>query len=288
MQSKVHWSLTLTAALALAGGLSGCHKSATGQVAAVVNGDEVSLQEVNAETAGVQMAPSADKNELRAQALQRIVDRRLIAQQAKTAGLDRDPEYLLRKRQVDEALLLQFYTKKAQDTLRVPDAAAINQFIADHPTIFAGRTVYTVDQIRFLPPKDPTLVAALKGASSQDAVAALLKQRGIQFDRSTNKVDSAQVPPAVLAQVTALRPGEPFVVPGPAGVAVSVITGSQPAPMPDAQSRPVAVQAMRNQELGKVLDQRLKDARASAKIEYQSGFGPAKTTPASAPSPVIK
>lgn len=274
MRKNVYKIGGAVAAMALAVGVSGCQKSATGQVAAVVNGEEISLQEVNAELAQLKLPSGVDKNAIRAQALQRIVDRRIVAQQAKTAGLDRDPEYLLRRRQLDEMLLIQLFAKKTQDTLRIPDAAAVTRYIGDHQQAFVGRTIYDVNQIKFATPADRSVLKALEGTHTIAAVAGVLKAKGVPFQAVAAKIDSAQVPTAVLAQVRSLPPGEPFISVEPQGVVASVIVKSTAAPLPDSQSRPLAVQAMRNEQLGKLLEQRLKDAKASAKIEYQPGFGP--------------
>mgnify|MGYP001548392619 CR=1 FL=1 len=50
--------------------LAGCQKEATGQVAAVVNGDEITLQEVNAEMSGMQLPQRVDKTQVQKAALQ--------------------------------------------------------------------------------------------------------------------------------------------------------------------------------------------------------------------------
>jgi peptidyl-prolyl cis-trans isomerase C len=52
---------TAALSLILLAGLSACNREATGQVAAVVNDDEITLQEVNAEIAALQIPDSADK-----------------------------------------------------------------------------------------------------------------------------------------------------------------------------------------------------------------------------------
>lgn len=275
MQTKFGRSAPLMLATCLVMALGGCQKEATGQVAAVVNGEEITLQELNAEMGALNIPQGANQQQVRSQVLQRLVDRRLLAQQAAEAGVDRDPEYLLRKRGLEEALLIQLYGKKAQDTLRVPDAAAINRYVASHPSVFANRTIFTVDQLRVANLPDRSVLDALRDVHSQDGVIAVLQQRNIPFQRGTGRIDSAQVPPEVLKQVQALPPGEPFIVPAGGGMTVSVITGTEPARIPEAQARPVAVQAMRNEELAKIMEQRLNDAKAKAEIEYQSGFAPA-------------
>lgn len=267
----------LLSCAAIAVALPGCAKKATGQVAAVVNGDEITMQEVGAELGAAKIPDGAEKDKARAAITQRLVDKRLLEQQAKAAGLDRDPDYLLRQRQLDQALLIELYAKRAQDTLRVPDQAAIAKFMADHPANFAGRTIYTVDQLRFPLPTDATVVAGLRDLHSLDAVVAFLSGKGIKSVRGPGKIDSAQVPAPLMKQIMAVPAGEPFVVPTPQGVVASVITGREAAPMPAAQAQPLAVQMMRSQALDEVLQQRLKDARAKAKITYQPGYGPAAT-----------
>lgn len=260
--------------IALALALPGCGKKATGQVAALVNGDEITLQEVNAELGSARIPDGAEKAKARSALIQRLIDKRLVEQEAKAAGLDRDPDYLIRQRQLNQALLIELYAKRAQDTLRVPDQAEITKFITEHPTSFAGRTIYTVDQLRFPPPTDAATLNGLRDLHSMNAVSTYLAGKGIKAERGTGKIDSAQVPAPLLKQVMAVAPGEPFIVPTPQGVVASVIVGREAAPLSAVQAQPLAVRMIRAQALDDVLQQRLKDARAKAKISYQPGFGP--------------
>ncbi len=271
--------------------LAACGKEPTGQVVAVVNGDEVTMQEVNAELARLNVPETADKKRIQQQVLQQIVDRRLIAQAAAKDGLDRDPTYLVRQRQLSEALLVQMYGDNAGKSLRVPDAAAIDRYIAEHPASFAGRSVLTLDQLQFPLPSNPERLRALEGAKSIAEAATILTRLNIPFQRGTSRMDTGQIPQQMMAQIQALPPGEPFIVPGGGVVTVNVITGREATAVPDAQARALAVQAMRNEQLGTIMQDRLKGQRATAKIEYQSGYeapatpgAPAsRTAPAAAP-----
>ena len=263
--------------------LAGCKKAPTGQVVAVVNGDEITLPELNAELAGVNLPPGIDKNKVRTAALQRVVERHLVAQQARADGLDRDPDFLVRQRQLNDTLLVELFAKKARDTIAVPNSAAVDRFISSNPAAFANRVVFSVDQLR-IPPQDPAFVEQLKGLRNVDAMAALLKSRGIQFERAPTRIDSAQVDPATLAQVQALPAGQPFVVAVPQGVTVSVITGKESAALPPERAQAAAAQLVRNQSLATLLQGRLKDMKAKAKIQYQPGYAP-PATPAAAATP---
>jgi peptidyl-prolyl cis-trans isomerase C len=275
------WGLIGGCALAMLA-LSGCKRQATGQVAAVVNGEEITLAELNQEMGGAQTPANVDKKAIQRAALQKIIDRRLVAQVAREDGIDKQPEYLARERQADEMLLIQMLGQKLNRAARVPDAAAIDKYIADNPTTFGQRTLYKLDRIQFMLPKDPTPLQAIKDDHSMDAVIARLNSLGIKFERGPSGLDSAQIPPPVLARIKALPPGEPFAVPSGNTMSVAVITGSEQQPFVGADARPVALERLRVQNLQTTLAERLKAARSSAKIEYQQGFSPAPAAPGGA------
>lgn len=273
MKSRIKIA-AMTGAIAALIFTAGCSKKAEGQVVAVVNGEEISLQELNAELQGVNVPEGADKKALMAGVLQRVIDRRLMAQQAKDEGIDRDPAFISQQRRLTEELLVSMSGKKAASSIKVPDQREIEKFMTSNPTMFGGRTKYKVDQIQFDRPADLSQLKALEGDHSMAAVASTLTRLNIKFQQGTSALDSGTVPPALLKQILSLPAGEPFIVPNGNKVVVSVITGSEPLAVPVEQARPLAVQAMRNEELNKIGETRLKEAKAKAKIEYQAGYEP--------------
>ena len=264
------------AALACVLLFSGCGREPGGQVAAVVGDDEITLQEINAEIGNAQVPKGADAKAIQRFALQRIVERRLLAGMARDDGLDKQPEFIIRQRQLDDALLVQLLRDQAGRSIRVPNEAALDKYVADHPSRFADRTLLRLDQIRFPMPADPTKLRALEADHSMDAVAATLKGLGVDFERVPATLDSSQLPPTVMTRIAALPAGEPFMVPDGGLVSVSVVNGRLPAPLVGAAARPIAVQMIRNEELAKNLEQRFKAKKAAVKIEYQPGFEPPK------------
>lgn len=264
---------TISACLFL---LAGCDKEATGQVAAVVNGEEITLQELNAELESASIPEGADQKAMQQAALQRVIDRRLLAQEAREDGIDKSPEFLARRRQVEEALLVQMLARGVERGSEVPDEKAIDQYIEANPALFGNRTIYALDRIQFAIPSNPEQLRQLESAHSMDAVAAKLEELNIDFSRGPGQMDSAQVGQELLGRILALPDGEPFILPEGGAVTVAVITGETKQPNSGDQARPLAVQAMRNKSLSDSLQQRLKSAKAEAEIEYQSGFAPAQ------------
>ena len=277
----------LLATVSLGVALAGCSKKPTDQVVAIVNGEEISLPELNAELGTAQVPAGVDKKLIQQQLLQRLVDRRLLAQAAKETGLDRDPSFIVEQRRANEALLVEKLAKRTNDSIPVPTAAEIDKFMAGNPSLFAGRQIYGVDQIAFATPADPTRLSALEPAKTQAEVIAVLQKLNIPFQRANRAVDSASVPPEQMQKILSLPKGEPFVVPSNGQVTVNVITGSKAEPLPSADARAAAVRVLRAQSLSKLGEARLKEARGKAKIEYQTGFAPpakpgAPATPAAA------
>ena len=268
----------ITARLALAGAafiaITACSSEPTGQVVAVVNGEEITQQELNAEIAELPAPPVGDKEAIRRQILQQIIDRRLMAQVAKEDGLDRDPMYVIRERRLKEELLVQMYGVKTADTVRVPDASSVKKYLADNPGKFSQRTAYLVDQISFDFPNDAKILKALEADKSLADVEETLKSFKIDYSKGANSMDSGNIPTPVLNQILSLPAGEPFIIPMQGKVVVSVITGRQPVPTTEQQASPMAAQTMRAESIGKVLRTRLDEAKAKANISYQDGLAP--------------
>lgn len=254
--------------------LQGCDTEPTGQVLAVVNGEEITQQELNAELAELGQAAAGDKKEIRRQVLQQIIDRRLLAQVAKEEGLDRDPTYIIRERRLNEELLVQMYGAKTADTVQVPNSAAVQKYIRENPGKFDQRTAYLVDQISFAVPSDSSVLKKLEADKTLADVEETLKSLKIEYAKGKNSIDSGNVPAAILNQILALPAGEPFVIPAQGKVVVSVITGRQPVVVNQRDAVPMAAQSMRADSLGKLMQSRLEGAKATAKITYQPDFAP--------------
>lgn len=254
--------------------LGGCEKKVGGQVVAVVNGEEITQQQLNAELGGAPVPQGANQKAVMTQLLQRVVDRKLLVAAAKEQGLDKQPTYLAQVQRAQDAVLIEMLANKVSKSLPVPDAAAANRFMAGNPTLFAGRKRYQLDQLMFQAAADPALEAKLKPARTLPQVEAVLKAEGIQFQRGTSQLDTAQLPPQIAARIAALPPGEPFVVPQNGQVVVNVIRGAEDVPVPPQQAQPAAVELLRRQAVEQAMRKQADQARAAAEIEYDPAFAP--------------
>lgn len=261
--------------------VTGCQKKASGQTVAVVNNEEITASDLNAELASQKLSPTAATQEVRNEALQRLINRHLLEQQAKSDGLDKSPDFLNQQRRMTENLLLEMFVSKHVNTAAVPTPAQINEYEASHPGVFAKREIWTLQQIIYPLQKNAALNAKITAANTLDEVAQTLTAAGVQFTKATRQIDSALFPPAVYAQVIALKPGEPFIVPGTDKAAASAIVARQPAPLPDDKARQIALAGLRRDEVNKFINDRVNSLKGTAKVQYQPGFGPPAKSPGS-------
>jgi peptidyl-prolyl cis-trans isomerase C len=281
MNRAIQVSVIATGLLAL----SACKNSVPeGQVAAVVDGQEVTLQEINTEIQSANVPAGADKQAAQRQALQRVIDRKLLNETAKEKGIDKTPDYLAQMRRTEEMMLAQTYARQQLSAVPVPSEADIQRFMAERPSAFGKREQLTLDQIRFAPPNDIKQLQVLDQDHSLDAVAAHLTQLGIKFERGPAGLDTASVPPNIVDAINKLPPTEPFVVPSQGLVTVNVITGRRAIGTEPTQARAAAVAAWRQQKFGELLQRQLASLRSSAKITYQNGFAPQAATSAGKPA----
>jgi EpsD family peptidyl-prolyl cis-trans isomerase len=264
-------------AIILAFVVSSCEKKPGGQTVAVVNNEEITAADLNAELTNSNISATDASKDVRAQALQQLIARRLLAQQAKADGLDKSPEFLNQQRRATEDLLIKMLVSRQVNTAQVPSAADIAKFEASRPGVFAKHEIWSLQQIQYPLTKDAAVTAKIAAAKSLDEIAQALTAAGIQFTRSSRQFDSAMLPQNIYAQLSNLAPGEPFIAPGPDKAVASVITARQAAPFTEAQSRQLALSQMRRDQVNQIVTQRIKELKAKAKIEYQPGYAPPKS-----------
>lgn len=272
-------TFTTIAAAALV--LAGCDKKPGGQVVAVVNNEEVTRQELKIEAQQAQIPAGTDPKEAIPALIGRVVDRNLLAEYARAEGLDRAPEYVARRRQLEKNLLATLALQKLAATQPEPTADEVQKFVAANPTAFAERKVLTLDQIRFKTPADIASLKAITTLPSNEAVAAKLTADGVPFERSDKALDTASIDAGIAKQIVALRDGEMFDISTGGMTFVNIITARRNNVAPAADWKPAATDALKRQNLNKALEAEMKRIRDRATIVYDPAFKPKAPAPAS-------
>ena len=98
--------------LTVAAALTACNKKPGGQVAAVVNGQEITQQDLRTEAVSQNLKSKAEFDAAAPGMVQRLVDRTVLSDYARKNNLDRGPEFVARRRQMEESLLAYLALRK--------------------------------------------------------------------------------------------------------------------------------------------------------------------------------
>ena len=268
--------------------VSACHKEPKGQIVAIVNGDEITMQELNGEFQGVNIPDSADRKRLRKEVLQRLIDRKLIVQKAREQGLDKTPEYISQQRRLEENLLVSMLGQKIAQTVPMPDDRDVRQYIVDNPTQFSQRQQLLLDQIQFQAPRDVNKLMTLKDSHSLDDIAAGLEKLKLNYSRGKGVIDTGRLDPQLMRKINELPAGEPFVLPSNGQFVASVIVGRANVTTPDNIARQAATEIVRRRALVNESRAQIAHARTDAQIQYQPGFEPDPKKGAKPAAPAAK
>lgn len=284
MRIKLPSALIVTmATLALAGcgdksAKSDSAKAPAGQVIATVGGDEITVHELNAELRGVQLPDGEARKEVERQALQAIVNRKIVAAEAIARKVDQTPGFILQDRRQREGLLAQMLQASIAGQAGAPDREAAEAYISKHPELFAERKFYVLDQIQF-PMPSAEVIKAMEPLKSLDQIEQLLSQRNIEYRRAPASVDTLQMPRALNEAITKLPAGEVFILPSGGIVTANQIKEARPMPFIGEPAVSYAQQRIRSEQaaelvekdLGKLVEEKKKT------VVYQDGYGPPKT-----------
>lgn len=287
----------IAAGLALVALVAGCDKGKekpSGQVVATVEGEDITIHELNSEMAQARPPAGMPRKQVEQLVLSRIVERKMLANAARERGLDKNPNFLLAQRRVDDGLLVQaLQTDIAQKVVPTTREAA-QKYIESHPDQFAQRKIFAIDQIQFLRPAN---VAQLKlePAKTINEVAALLSAAKVEFRRAPAAIDALTVNPELVAEIgriLARNPDEVFIFANqPQGAPSAVmyvnkVTEVRTVPFTGEQAVTFAQELLRRQNIQTALVSNLKTFQAAAKpkISYAAGYAP-PAPPAKTPAP---
>lgn len=254
--------------------LGGCDKKPGGQVVAVVGDEEITQQELRAEAATAAPGASEDFEAAAPVLLQRVIERNLLAEYARDQGLDRGPEYVTRRRQLEQSLLASLAARKLAGEPKAPTDADVRKFIADNPTWFGGRERLTLDQLSFPTLADRAQIKALTELESIDAIYAKLRAQGTKVTRARTVLDTGAIDPFVGKQIVALPNGEIFDLSTKGATFIGTIVARAPIPTPAAQATLAATDAMLRGKTGKSVSDKVAELRKAAKVTYAPAYQP--------------
>lgn len=286
---KLKWThgAALLACIAMSGcGLiGGGGKAPKGQVVATVNGEEITITELNREMGGASPANAQERKAMEQAALQTIINRKLVAQAAKEQKLDKTPAFAQQELQAKEAMLVGAIQRKVAATVQDPPRAEAEKFVAEHPNMFAQRRVMVVDQViagKF----DPKLMKEFEPLKTLEEIEAVLTREGVDFQRTTTVLDTLNAPQGLSETLLKLPPGEVFVFPRGNAVFVNQIRDSRIVPFTGDRAINFAIAGLKQIRTQEALNREVESLRKAAgeKITYNDKYKPEKPKPGAKPA----
>jgi len=279
---------TLLLAPLVAVTLGGCHfphlgkaSQPVGQVVATVDGQEITVRDLNAELAGITVTDPKQRKDFERYALQSIIARKILAAAARKQGIDKTPDFAMQRDKAIETLLAQALAAKIALAVPAPTQEEAQSFVTAHSNTFADRKIFTVDQI-LTGRLDPTVLAALKPLHTMDSVEALFDQNRVPYRRATAEIDALSLDPSLLDQILKQPPGEPFVIASGNNLVISAIKEARSQPLTGAPATNLALQMLRRQHSQEAAARELKAAlsKGLTSVRYNKDYAPPPAKPA--------
>jgi EpsD family peptidyl-prolyl cis-trans isomerase len=284
MMTRSHKALIATTALLLV--LGGCNDkkdAPDGQVVATVDGKDVTIHELNAELTQLRANQNAPRKLLEQVALARVIERKMLSNEARLLKLDASPQYLLAKTRTEEGLLVQALQANLQGQVPQPTREAAQKFIAENPQVFGDRKIFTLDQIQFLRPENFERLP-IRDAKTMTDVETILVDANIEFRRAPQQIDTLLINPALTKEIirlTSANNAEPFMFidqpPGAVGPVVFInnVTAAKSDPFTGERAIKYAQAVLQQQAVQKRLAAELTKWKEAykPKIIYAEGYG---------------
>ncbi len=268
--------------LLVAAGLGGCggdKAKKPGQALASVNGEEVTILQLNEELqrSGVQAAQQAVASK---QLLEALIDRQLLQSEAAKDKTDRDPKVMQAIERAKALIVAQAYMQKRVGNVAKPSKAEVEDYFNKNPGFFSQRKQFDMREL-IIGSADMSdeLKAAMDAAKSLEEVAAWLDAHKVKFARTQLSRTSADLAPELSGKLLAMPKGQLFIIKeGERSMLIS-IAEIKDAPVTLEAAKGQIEQFLFNKRNKEAADAELARLRAAAKIEY---FNKGEAAPAPA------
>lgn len=268
---------------AAATSLYGCGQGAHGTTVARVGDETISeaeLQRALSESGATDAEAALSR---RGQAVDALIDARLLSRAALNDELDRKPEVRLAIEDARRKVLGEAYMARRYKDLAPPSETEINDYYLEHPALFAGRRIYRMQEIdMFLPASRLAEVEShIKQSRSLDDFSAWLGGQGIETRIRQTVSPAERVAPAFLAELATLQDGQVIVqVTGRNRIRVVQLLSSEAQPLSLDQARGAISRVLAARAREARLASELRALRRDETIEYVQGFSPIASSPA--------
>lgn len=287
--NKLFLSLSV---LVIVTSLAACGKQGAGsktesQVVAKVNGDEISIHQLNYQMSRIGQVSESQLKAASQQVLTRLVDQQLFLQKALEAKLDRDPNVMQTIESAKREILAQAYMEQQMSAVKKPAAQTMEDFYVKHPELFEKRRIYRMQELVVEAGRDQlaAIEQGVKASGDLSRTAAWLKDKHYRFTAGANVRAAEQLPLALLPRLQQMQDGQMVIIPSANSINIVLLAGSQEQPLSKEKAAPLIEQYLLTQSRNELAKQTLDKLRGAARIEYMGAFADAMPNAADKSAP---
>ncbi|MEO8600861.1 MAG: EpsD family peptidyl-prolyl cis-trans isomerase, partial [bacterium] len=230
---------------------------------AKVNDVEITTQQPDNDVALADGRSSATKEAVKKQALEVMIDRQLLQEEAKRYALDRDPEVIQAIDRAKTKILADSYLQSKFTALDTPSKAKVDAYFKAHPELFTQRKVFYMNEL-VVATKDfsAPLKARLDSAKSIEQVATWLDTNHVPYKRTKLSRSTADLAPEMITKLQAMRKNKLFVINAGEYSMLSSVYDVKPSPVSAKVAAPQIAQYLRNKKRQEIGDAELERLRA--------------------------
>lgn len=269
-------TMLITAAACLLA--TGCSKKekekAATQVIASVDGEEISVHQMNTILARAKGVTSETLPQAKQEILAGLVEQQLAVNLAISKKLDRSPEVVTAIENAKREILGRAALEQIAAAQPKPTDAEAEKYYNDNPALFAERRLFNLQEIAIRKTgKDlGELAARANSAKSMEEIASWLKSSGIEFSVNGGTRSAEQIPLEVLPKLHTLKDGQIGLIESKEAYLVMRLVASRLQPVTLEQAVPTIKVFLANQRGAEAVKNEKDQLKAKAKIEYFGEF----------------
>lgn len=249
-------------------------KKTSTQVAAKVDGAEISLHQINQVLQSAKNVTPDNVGKAKQEILEKLIDQQIVVEKALKDNLDRTPEVMLAIEAAKKDILARAYISKlVSSSVKISDQE-IKQYYEEHPGLFSKRRVYNLQDIGF--EKNDQVLSEVKEEIAKQKtiqeIADSLKSKGIKISGGTYTRPAEQIPLEALPSLQDLKEGQTTVFEIGNAAHVIRLVKAQDAPVDLQTATPLIKNYFMNVKGKELIGEEMKRIRQQAKIEYVGEF----------------
>ena len=267
--AKLVFIITLVGLVGACGKKHNDEKSSQSLVS--VNGDEITVHQVNNELQRANVQPEQQQTASR-QIVKNLVDRQILVQAALKDNLDHKPLVMQLIENAKAQILAEVYLENRFSSIGKPTSTEIADYRAQHQNIFANRKIYTTDQVVFtLGAANSEQIKTIVKSKSIQELEQWLNSHSIKYKVTRVPHPAETLPPQLLTKFGQMILGQLIFINSndPNGMTEAISMAEiKEMPISEKDSIPLIEKILIQQKRKLAVEAEMKRLRDGAKIEY--------------------